>query len=224
MKLQYADVKVSTISWNNRDGDNKGIRTIQSRLWFSHYFHCHHYSSEVFIKIKMFSCVKMLLVNFDQMKFRGIFLLFFQIKKKKVSTFASLNELVRTCLSRHNGAPLCHCLSFALLFLSTYQTCLFPSTTCKKSQDLVMDTVYRPWGHLFPLIKGECKYVSGQILISVQWEVPSCLWSEPELYVCVCVCVCVYLCVIPRAIGNDNADSSHLLHLSSPESAFSSFK
>lgn len=95
-------------------------------------------------------------------------------------------------------------ISFPFLSLSflTLSTAFSSFTEYKKTARtwwLVkgMDTVHRPWGHLFPLIKGECKYLSGQILISIQREGPSSCLSGPKLSVQVCVHALFSVCACP---------------------------
>lgn len=182
--------------------------------------------------MNLFSCVNMLIANFDVMNFNE--LTCYCAGWKEILHLLHLISLLRllACLSRNNGTSLSFFISFTCLPLP----CLLPfflSLCIKTARTWCLvkgvDAVHRPWGHLFPLIKGECKYLSGQILISIQWEVPSCCLSEPKLCVCVLFSKCVDVCSYKtththRLMGNDSIDSFHLFHLFSPESAFSSFK
>lgn len=145
--------------------------------------------------------------------------------KKNKSRFASLIGLwgLSACLQH-----LCPFVHFPPHFSRLSCPCLLPIHIwlCVKTARLGLRDEHssQTLGHLFPLIKGECNNLPGQILISIPWEMPSWCFSEPKLCVCV-VCVYFKICAcLERLMSNDGADPSHLIHLYSPECAFSSLK
>ena len=101
------------------------------------------------------------------------------------------------CLPWNRGAPLCFFISFpfsrpSLPSLMPSRSSLHVKTAGTWCSVKGMDTVHRPWAICSSWLKGSVNIFSGQILISIQWEVPSCSVSEPNLCVYVGARVCVY--------------------------------
>ena len=112
------------------------------------------------------------------------------------------------CLPWNRGAPLCFFISFpfsrpSLPSLMPSRSSLHVKTAGTWCSVKGMDTVHRPWAICSSWLKGSVNIFSGQILISIQWEVPSCSVSEPNLcvYVGARVCLLQYLSVSSRKRG-----------------------